>query len=115
MVVNEKQSDIAILMTLGMRREKIMRIFLFNGVFNGLKGAIIGTSLGVLVVWQLNNILYLLGISTGFTENGGLPTDMRLSQVFGVASFAMILCFLATIYPAYKALKVQPARALQYE
>lgn len=115
MVVNEKQSDIAILMTLGMHRQKIMQIFLFNGLFNGLKGAVIGTSLGVLVVWQLNNILNLLGISPGFTETGGLPVEMRLEQVAGVGLFAILLCFLATLYPAYKALNIQPARALQYE
>lgn len=115
MVVNEKQSDIAILMTLGMARHKIMQIFLFNGIFNGIKGAVIGTVLGVVVVWQLNNILGLLGISPGFTETGGLPVDMRMEQVLGVALFAILLCFLATLYPAYKALNIQPARALQYE
>jgi lipoprotein-releasing system permease protein len=115
MVVNEKQSDIAILMTLGMQRQKIMQIFLFNGLFNGLKGAVIGTVLGVLTVWQLNTILSLLNIAPGFTETGGLPIDMRLEQIVGVALFAMLLCFLATLYPAYKALNIQPARALQYE
>lgn len=115
MVVNEKQSDIAILMTLGMARHTIMQIFLFNGIFNGIKGAVIGTVLGVVVVWQLNNILGLLGISPGFTETGGLPVDMRMEQVLGVALFAILLCFLATLYPAYKALNIQPARALQYE
>ena len=115
MVVNEKQSDIAILMTLGMQRQRIMQIFLFNGLFNGFKGAVIGTVLGVLTVWQLNSILSLLNIAPGFTETGGLPIDMRLEQIVGVALFAMLLCFLATLYPAYKALNIQPARALQYE
>lgn len=115
MVVNEKQSDIAILMTLGMQRHRIMQIFLFNGLFNGFKGAVIGTVLGVLTVWQLNSILSLLNIAPGFTETGGLPIDMRLEQIVGVALFAMLLCFLATLYPAYKALNIQPARALQYE
>ncbi|MDM7861099.1 lipoprotein-releasing ABC transporter permease subunit [Alteromonas sp. ASW11-36] len=115
MIVNEKQGDIAILMSLGMAKSEVMKIFLFNGVANGLKGAILGTVLGVLVVWQLNTILDLFNVNTGYTITGGLPVDMRVEQVIAVTLFSLLLCILATIYPALKALRVQPARALQYE
>ncbi|MBT0587262.1 lipoprotein-releasing ABC transporter permease subunit [Alteromonas oceanisediminis] len=115
MVVNEKQSDIAILKTLGMRKRSVMAIFLFNGVFNGFKGAILGTLLGLVVVWQLNPLLHAVGINMGYSDSGGLPIELELYQVVAVAVFAMLLCFLATLYPAYRALSTQPARALQYE
>lgn len=115
MIVNEKQGDIAILMSLGMPKHSVMKIFLFNGVANGLKGAILGTVLGVLIVWQLNAILGLFNVNTGYTMAGGLPVDMRVEQVLAVTLFSLLLCILSTIYPALKALRVQPARALQYE
>ncbi|WP_100658281.1 lipoprotein-releasing ABC transporter permease subunit [Alteromonas flava] len=115
MVVNEKQGDIAILMTLGMRRTSVMTIFLFNGMLNGLKGAALGTLLGVLLVLGLNPMFAALGVSTGYSLSGGLPIDLRFEQVIGVAAFALLLCVLSTLYPAFKALSVEPARALQYE
>lgn len=115
MVVNEKQGDIAILMSLGMHNAAVMKIFLFNGVFNGVKGALLGTVLGVIAVWQLNPLLNLLGVNPGYTITGGLPIDLRLEQVAMVAVFSLVLCILSTLYPAYRALRVKPARALQYE
>ncbi|WP_100642321.1 lipoprotein-releasing ABC transporter permease subunit [Alteromonas facilis] len=115
MVVNEKQGDIAILMTLGMHKYSIMKVFLFNGMANGLKGAVLGTALGVIAVLSLNPLLSTFGVSTGYSLSGGLPIDLRVSQVIGVAVFALVLCLLSTLYPAFKALTVQPARALQYE
>lgn len=115
LIVNEKQGDIAILMSLGMHKRAVMKIFLFNGIFNGLKGALLGSVLGVLLVWQLNPLLSLLGVSTGYSATGGLPIDMRAEQVIAVTGFSIVLCILATLYPALRALRTEPARALQYE
>ncbi|MCW8108768.1 lipoprotein-releasing ABC transporter permease subunit [Alteromonas ponticola] len=116
MVVTEKQGDIAILRTQGMPRSQIMSIFIFNGVFNGMKGALIGGVLGILLSTQLNNLLTLLNVPIAFAENGlGVPIDLRWSQIALVMAFSLILCVIASLYPAFKAMSVQPASALQNE
>lgn len=114
MVVTEKQGDIAILQTQGMSERAIMAVFIFNGMFNGLKGAVYGLVLGLLAVWQLNNVLDLLGIHLALSADGrGLPVNVQWHQVVAVTLFALLLCFVASLYPARRALHVQPARALQ--
>lgn len=116
MVVTEKQGDIAILRTQGMPVGQVMNIFLFNGMFNGLKGTLFGLLGGLLLVSQLNSILSVMGSPVALGNNGeGLPIDVRWSQVWFMVSMSILLCFLATLYPAYRAVKVEPARALQYE
>lgn len=116
MVVTEKQGDIAILQTQGMSARAIMAVFVFNGMFNGLKGTLIGLAIGILVTLQLNNILDLIGVSLALSADGqGVPIDMRWGQVAFVALLAFALCVLASLYPAYRALRVQPAQVLQNE
>ncbi len=116
MVVTEKQGDIAILQTQGMEPGQIRSVFLLNGLFNGVKGAIIGLILGILVAYQLNNILALLNIQLALSADGqGIPVDLRWHQVVWVTIFSMLLCLLASVYPAIRAMKVQPANALQNE
>ena len=116
MVVTEKQGDIAILQTQGMEPGQIRSVFLLNGLFNGVKGAIIGLILGILVTYQLNNILALLNIQLALSADGqGIPVDLRWHQVVWVTLFSMALCLLASVYPAVRAMRVQPANALQNE
>jgi lipoprotein-releasing system permease protein len=116
MVVTEKQGDIAILLTQGMPRGKIMQIFLFNGLYNGVKGTLWGLAAGLLLVSQLNNALKLFNIPIYLGPNGqGLPILLDWQQVAFLVVVSLLLCFVASLYPAYRALKVQPARALQYE
>ncbi|MBU2978960.1 lipoprotein-releasing ABC transporter permease subunit [Alteromonas sp. C1M14] len=116
MVVTEKQGDIAILQTQGMDEYKIMSVFLLNGVFNGIKGAAIGLVLGVLVVTQLNTVLDVLNIHLALAVDGqGVPVDLQWHQVLIVTLFSLGLCLLASVYPARRAMKVQPADALQNE
>ncbi len=116
MVVTEKQGDIAILRTQGMARNQIMRIFIFNGVFNGMKGALIGGVLGIILSTQLNNLLALLNVPIALAENGqGVPVDMQWGQIALVMLFSLALCIVASLYPAFKAMSVQPASALQNE
>ncbi|WP_026374585.1 lipoprotein-releasing ABC transporter permease subunit [Aestuariibacter salexigens] len=116
MVVTEKQSDIAILRTQGMSRERVMAIFLINGCYNGLKGALFGLIVGLLLVSQLNNILALAGSPIALDANGsGLPIDVQWHQIVTVTLSSTLLCFLATLYPAYKAVKIAPAQVLRYE
>lgn len=116
MVVTEKQGDIAILRTQGMPVSQVMNIFLFNGMFNGVKGTLFGLLGGLLLASQLNAILNILGSPIALGNNGdGLPIDVRWSQVWFMVTMSILLCFLATLYPAFRAVKVEPAKALQYE
>ncbi len=116
MVVSEKKSDIAILQTQGMLPASIMKIFLLNGMFNGLKGVLSGIVLGLLGCWWLNDILSLLGSSLAFGENGqGLPIDIQLHQLLVIGVGSLVLCLLASWYPAYKAQSITPANSLGNE
>ncbi|MBU3022661.1 lipoprotein-releasing ABC transporter permease subunit [Aestuariibacter sp. A3R04] len=114
MVVTEKQGDIAILQTQGMAPGYVMLVFVLNGIFNGVKGALVGLVLGVGVTLQLNNVLDLVHINLALSADGhGIPIDLRWHQVVTVTLFSLALCLVASIYPAYRAMKVQPASALQ--
>jgi lipoprotein-releasing system permease protein len=116
MVVTEKQGDIAILRTQGMSALKVMEIFLFSGLYNGLKGTVYGVIGGLLLVSQLNNILALVHAPIMLGSGGqGLPVDLQWHQVGLVVALSLLLCFVATIYPAYRAVKIDPAKALKYE
>lgn len=114
MVVTEKQGDIAILQTQGLSKGRIMRIFMLNGVFNGVKGALIGLLLGVVLTTQLNALLEFLGVSLVMGVQGAMiPIDLRWQQVAVYTMLSLALCFLASLYPAYRAMQTHPARALQ--
>ena len=116
MVVTEKQGDIAVLQTQGMLPRTIMWIFVLNGLFNGLKGAGIGLLLGVLITLQLNNILMLIGSPLALAADGsGLPIDMNIVQIVSITGLSLLLCVAASLYPALKAMKIQPSQALQNE
>lgn len=116
MVVSEKKGDIAVLQTQGMTPKTIMLIFILNGLFNGVKGAGIGLILGCLVTSQLNNILELVNSPLALAADGsGLPIEMDISQIASITLFSMLLCIAASIYPAYKAMQIQPSQALQNE
>ncbi|NVK57294.1 MAG: lipoprotein-releasing ABC transporter permease subunit [Alteromonadaceae bacterium] len=116
MVVSEKSGDIAILRSQGMTVATVRSIFMLNGMFNGVKGAGIGAVLGVVAVLSINDTLELLGIHLGLSADGnGLPIDMQWLQVLWVTVFSLLLCLLASWYPAQRAMKVQPAAVLQQE
>ncbi|MCB4436568.1 lipoprotein-releasing ABC transporter permease subunit [Alteromonas sp. McT4-15] len=116
MVVTEKQGDIAVLQTQGMLPSTIMWIFVLNGLFNGVKGAAIGLLLGVVVTLQLNNFLALIGSPLALSADGsGLPIEMNMVQIVSITGLSLLLCVSASIYPARKAMKIQPSQALQNE
>jgi len=116
MVVSEKKSDIAILQTQGMLPQDIMKIFLLNGVFNGLKGIIAGLLLGLAGCWWLNDLLDLFGSNLAFGENGqGLPIGVQGMQLLYIALGSILLCILASWYPAHKAQAITPANSLRSE
>ncbi|WP_414830615.1 lipoprotein-releasing ABC transporter permease subunit [Alteromonas sp. H39] len=116
MVVSEKQGDIAILQTQGMTGRRMMSVFMLNGLFNGVKGALIGLVAGVGIVINLNTLLGLFGIPLALSADGaGVPVVLQWSQVVMVTVFSLVLCVLASLYPATRAMRVNPATALQNE
>jgi len=122
MVVNDKQSDIAILRTLGASPATIMKIFIVQGSINGVIGTIVGVIGGVALALNLPAVI-------GFIEGlfgvnvipgdvyfiGFLPSELHWDDVGLITVVALSLTVLATLYPAWKASKTNPAEALRYE
>ena len=116
MVVIEKTSDIAILRTQGLTAWQVMQIFMFNGLFNGIKGTGIGMLLGLALVFSLNPILIMLNVPIALSGDGTpVPILLRLEHVALIVGISLSLCVLATIPPALTALRLLPAQSLKYE
>ncbi|RVU32511.1 lipoprotein-releasing ABC transporter permease subunit [Neptunomonas marina] len=122
MVVTDKKSDIAILRTLGATPGLIMRIFMVQGILIGLIGTLLGTLLGVVLALTVSDLVawveQLLGIeflSADVYFINYLPSQLNWPDVGMIASAALIISFVATLYPAWRASKTQPAEALRYE
>lgn len=122
MLVNDKQADIAILRTLGMTPKEIMNVFMIQGTLIGVVGAVIGVVGGILLTLNLGNIIGLIekifGVSLMPTDVyyiTGFPTDLRASEVALIAFVALFLSVIATLYPAWRASRTDPAAALRYE
>jgi lipoprotein-releasing system permease protein len=122
MTVTDKQADIAILRTLGASQRSIMKIFMIQGGLVGLIGTAIGVSLGVLIALNIDVIVpfieHLLGVQ--FLPRdvyliSVMPSDLRWSDVWTIGTVAIVLSFLATLYPSWWAARVKPAEALRYE
>ncbi|GGO74672.1 lipoprotein-releasing ABC transporter permease subunit [Bowmanella pacifica] len=116
MVVTEKRGDIAILRTQGMQGADLINVFLINGLYNGIKGTLLGLVGGLLLATQLNNLLDIFGVHLLATPDGsGLPVDIQAHQVAMMLGLSLLLSLVATLYPAIRAARVQPAQALRDE
>jgi lipoprotein-releasing system permease protein len=122
MTVTDKRPAIAILKTLGCTQRDILTIFLAKGMMIGLMGCLLGALLGVLGSLYVGDLIGWIELKTGFqflsTEVypvDYLPSELLLSDVFTVVGVAFALNILATIYPAWRAVKVRPADELRYE
>ena len=122
MTVTDKQADIAILRTLGSSPRSIMKIFMIQGALIGILGTLAGVVLGVVVALNIGVIVpffeHLAGgqiLSSEIYQSSALPSDLRWPDVFGIGGIAVLMAFLATIYPSFAASRVKPAEALRYE
>lgn len=117
MVVVDKQGEIGILQTLGMDRIGVLKIFIIQGVINGIWGAFLGAILGVALTLNINSLLSIFGVNVlgaGY-ESQNLPIQLEWVNVVVIVSSALVMSFLATLYPAYKASATQPAEVLRNE
>ncbi|MFT5702845.1 MAG: lipoprotein-releasing system permease protein [Rickettsiales bacterium] len=122
MLVGDKKKNIACMRTMGMSRSSVMKIFLICGSLIGSCGTLLGLFIGVIFSININNIKQFLESMTGtqlfnpaiyFLSN--LPAKIFLSDVLTITLMALILSFLATLYPAFKASRANPADILRYE
>jgi lipoprotein-releasing system permease protein len=122
MIVKEKQTDIAILRTIGAAPGNVLKMFLVQGALIGL----VGTAAGVALGWVLS--IYFPGIVHGIENAFGtkfldasvyfmsdLPSEVRFGDVLQVAGVTLLLSALATIYPAWRASRTLPAEALRHD
>jgi lipoprotein-releasing system permease protein len=122
MVVNDKRGDIAILRTLGATPGQIMAIFMVQGTVIGVVGTAIGAAVGIFAALNVSAAISLLEGLIGHKFLNAdvyfidyLPSQLMAEDVLLVSGAALILSFLATLYPAWRAARTQPAEALRYE
>jgi lipoprotein-releasing system permease protein len=122
MVVNDKRTDIAILRTLGLSPRGVVAVFMTQGVLIGWIGTAVGVALGLALACNVDVIVPFLEQSLGFHFMdpdvyyiSGLPSEVHPGDIVRIAAAALILTFVATVYPALQAARTRPAEALRYE
>jgi lipoprotein-releasing system permease protein len=122
MLVRSKNSDIAVLRTMGASGGSIIRVFLMTGASIGIVGTFVGTAVGMLFCWNIDTIKRAIEHLSGaelfaaeiyFLSN--LPAKIDLQEVLMVVLMALGLSFFASLYPAWRASRISPAEALRYE
>ena len=120
--VKDKQADIAILRTIGAAPGSVLQIFVVQGMVMGVVGTLVGVVTGVItalnvdvIVKKIEELLKIKFLSPEVYLIPDLPSDLQADDVIWVAGIALALSFLATIYPSWRAARVNPAEALRYE
>jgi len=122
MAVTDKRADIAIMRTLGASPGSIMLIFIIQGALIGVIGTVLGAAFGILIALNISTIipfiehlLHVQFLAKDVYYISDLPSDLIWSDVITITLMSIILSLLATLYPSWKASKINPAEALRYE
>ncbi len=122
MAVTDKQADIAILRTLGAAPGSVLQIFMVQGMVLGVVGTLAGVVVGVItalnvdrIVKSIEELFAIKFLSKDVYLIPDLPSDLQMNDVLSITLMALALSFLATIYPSWRAGRVNPAEALRYE
>jgi lipoprotein-releasing system permease protein len=122
MTVTDKQADIAILRTLGASPRSIMSIFVVQGAAAGVIGTLTGTLLGLVVAFNIDVIVPFIErvLNTTFLPSSvylisRMPSDPQRGDIVPIVVISLLLAFVATLYPSWRASRVNPAEALRYE
>ena len=122
MTVTDKRADIAILRTLGASPRSVQSIFVVQGATAGVIGTVAGLGLGLLVAYNVDPIvgfiealLHAKFLPPSLYLVSRMPSDPHASDIIPIVLVSLLLSFLATLYPSYRASRVQPAEALRYE
>ena len=121
-MVRDKEADIAVLRTLGATPRSIMIIFIVQGSVIGLVGTLLGGIAGVLLALNVETIVPIIEhlfhvefLSADVYYISEVPSNLEWADVIKVCSVSLILSLIATLYPAWRAARTQPAEALRYE
>jgi lipoprotein-releasing system permease protein len=122
MTVTDKRADIAILRTLGASPRSIMTIFVVQGATVGVLGTLMGLVFGLSAAFNIDVIVPAIehALNTSFLPRdiyliNRMPSDPQAADIWPIALISLVLAFLATLYPSWRASRVQPAQALRYE
>ena len=122
MAVTDKRSDIAIMRTLGASPASVMFIFIIQGALIGLIGTVFGAVFGILIALNIDTIIpfieglfHVQFLSKEVYAISDLPSDLIWSDVMVIVTMSFVLSLLATLYPSWRASKINPAEALRYE
>lgn len=113
--VTKKIRDIGILRSIGATGLSIARIFAFGGLILGFLGIILGIGAGLLVCYIIRNIHHFIEIPQDIYYFDRVPVEFNFQDLIWISSIAIIICFLSTIYPAWRASKLNAIEALRYE
>jgi len=122
MTVTDKRADIAILRTLGASPRSVMGIFIVQGAASGVIGTFAGVVLGLLIAFNVDvivpaieRVLQMSFLPSSVYLISRMPSDPQQGDIVPVAVISLVLAFLATLYPSWRASRLQPAEALRYE
>jgi len=122
MTVTDKRADIAILRTLGATPRSVMSIFMVQGAASGVIGTLGGVLLGLVVAYNIDvivpaieKLLHISFLPSSVYLISRMPSDPQQGDIVPIAVFALVMAFLATLYPSWSASRLQPAEALRYE
>ncbi|MEO6362872.1 MAG: FtsX-like permease family protein, partial [Caldimonas sp.] len=122
MTVTDKRADIAILRTLGATPRSIMGIFIVQGATSGVIGTLAGVLLGLVVAFNIDvivpaieSVLQVSFLPSSVYLISRMPSDPQQGDIVPIVVISLVLAFLATLYPSWRASRLQPAEALRYE